>query len=116
MATRKADTNGFLAKKDREHDRKKYVRIWRSDWAQEMNLAYKRAGLNITVSHERLEVQGIHDREPTIHLSIADWQRERRGVRTERGNEKRRIHKRNEERQHQRNLRRGRSLELELSR
>lgn len=33
--------------------------------------------MDIRVSHLSLEVQGIYDREPTIHLSRIDWQREK---------------------------------------
>lgn len=115
VPTRTLDEKGFSAKKDREHDKKHYVKVWREDWAKIQNRAYERNGLEIRVSHESLEVQGI-DREPTIHLSQRDWQREQKGERTVAGDKKRAIRKRNQEKEleHQRNKERW--LELDRSR
>ena len=78
-------------------------------------MAYERNGLDIRVSHESLEVQGIRNREPTIHLSRADWQREMRGIHTPAGDRKREIQERNRRRELY-IYRRERSIELELSR
>ena len=39
------------------------------------------------------------DREPTIHLSRIDWEKEQRGERTERGDVKQAIKTRNTERE-----------------
>ncbi|RKJ81516.1 hypothetical protein D7X33_03740 [Butyricicoccus sp. 1XD8-22] len=99
-STRTVGPEGFSPKKDREYNQRKYVRVWRESWAHVQNLAYERNGLDIRVSHESLEVQGVR-REPAIHLSRIDWQKEHRGERTPSGDRKRAIRERN--RQHQRN-------------
>lgn len=96
VPTRTIDENGFCEKKDRELDKRNYIYVWREDWANTQNRAYERANLDIRVSHESLEVQG-KDREPTIHLSRFDWQREQRGERTAAGDKKRAIEERNQE-------------------
>lgn len=97
VPTRTVGPDGFSKLKDREHDKRAYINIWREQWAAEQNRAYERNYLDIRVSHERLEVQGVRDRQPTIHLSLADWQREKRGMRTRAGDRKREIEKRNRE-------------------
>lgn len=115
VPTRTVGMDGFCEKKNREWDKKKYIGIWREDWANVQNRAYERNGLDVRVSHESLEVQGVRNREPTIHLSRADWQREMRGIHTPAGDRKREIQERNKARVrhvHQKE----RSLELELSR
>ena len=66
--------------------------------------AIDRNRLDIRVSHESLEIQGRYDREPTIHLSRIDWQREMRGERTPAGDKKRAIAARNREQSHNRQL------------
>lgn len=101
VPTRTVGPDGFSEKKDREHDKREYIGIWREQWALVQNRAYKRNGLDIKVSHKSLEAQGIHDREPTIHLSHADWQREKRGERTAAGDRKYAIKIRNKKRAHQ---------------
>lgn len=116
VSTRTIGPEGFSKKKDREHNSTKYVDIWRENWAQTQNRAYERNGYNIQVSHESLEVQGKYDREPTIHISRIDWQKEKSGERTISGDKKRDIKKRNEERIRKRQLKRDRSLDIDRSR
>lgn len=116
ISTRTVGPDGFSKSKDREHDRKQYLLIWREQWAEVQNRAYERNGLNIRVSHESLEVQGKRDREPTVHLSLPDWQREKRGLRTPAGDRRRAVIERNAQRVQERELARERSLDLELSR
>ena len=111
VPTRTVGSDGFCRTKDREYDQREYVNIWREQWALVQNQAYERNRLDIRVSHESLEVQGVRDREPTIHLSPADWQREKRGERTRSGNLKRKVDARNKERALQRQLVRGHSIE-----
>lgn len=98
----------------RMKNKRKYINIWREDWANEQNLAYEKNGLNIRVSHESFEVQG-KDREPTIHLSRIEWQKEQLGEKTIHGDKKRAIKKRNEERICQKQLEQERNIEIELS-
>lgn len=116
VPTRTVGPDGFSKKKDREHNDKKYIGIWREQWAQVQNLAYERNGYNIRVSHESLEVQGIKDREPTIHLSRIDWQKEKNGEYTITGDKKRAIQKRNKERARKHHIDMERGYELDFSR
>lgn len=116
VPTRTVDENGFCKKKNREWDKRKYIDIWREEWANVQNRSYERNKMDIRVSHLSLEVQGIYDREPTIHLSRIDWQREKNGERTIKGDQKRAIKERNEERSRQRQLKLERDYELDRSR
>ena len=97
VSTRTIGADGFNRKKDRERNNRKYIDIWREDWAKVQNRAYERNGYDIHVTHESLEVQELYNREPTIHLSCIDWQKEKKGERTIAGNRKRAIRKHNEE-------------------
>ena len=99
VSTRTIGADGFNRKKDRERNNRKYIDIWREDWAKVQNRAYERNGYDIHVTHESLEVQELYNREPTIHLSCIDWQKEKKGERTIAGNRKRAIRKHNEERE-----------------
>jgi ATP-dependent exoDNAse (exonuclease V) alpha subunit len=116
VPTRSVERDGFSKKKDREWDKYKYIDIWREHWADVQNRAYQRNGLDIRVSHESLEVQGICDREPTIHLSRIDLQKERNGERTMRGDQKRAIQERNRQRALERQLNYERVYEVDRSR
>ena len=116
VPTRPVGPDGFCLKKDREHDKRKYINAWREQWACVQNRAYERSGLDVRVSHECLEVQGVHDREPTVYLRLADWQREKRGERTRAGDLKRKVDARNKAWALQRQVERERVHEIELSR
>lgn len=50
VSTRTVGPDGFSEKKDREHNRRKYVMIWREQWAAAQNRAYERNGLDIQIS------------------------------------------------------------------
>lgn len=113
VPTRTVGPDGFSQKKDREHDKREYVRFWREQWAEVQNRAYERNGLDIRVSHESLKVQGISDREPAPHINLTDFQREKRGERTRAGDRKRAIEARNGECARQRQLDRERSFDIE---
>lgn len=95
VSTRTLDSNGFNRKKNRELDKRENITIWREQWAQIQNKAYEKNRLDIRVSHESLEVQGIRDREPVNHISHIDWQREKKGERTFTGDKRREIVKKN---------------------
>ena len=116
VSTRTVEKDGFCKLKDREHDKREYINIWRERWAEVQNRAYERCRLDIRVSHESLEVQGKRDRKPTIHLSLADWRREQRGERTRAGDRKRAIETHNKERNRKHQLEREHELDIDLSR
>lgn len=94
VTTRTLNANGFNPKKLRELNQKKNVEVWREQWSILQNRAYERNGLDIRVSHESLEVQG-KNRIPTPHLSVIDWHREKNGLHTLAGDEKRKIREKN---------------------
>lgn len=116
VPTRTVGPEGFSKKKDREHDNRKHIVIWREQWALIQNRAYERNGLDKRVSHESLKVQGVCDREPTVRLSRIDWQKEQRGERTSAGDLKRAILARNMERMRQRQHEKTHEIDVELSR
>lgn len=114
VSTRAVDLDGFSRKKDREHNKREFVAIWREQWAQVQNQVYERNGLDIRVSHLSLEVQGNRKREKSIYLSRIDWKREQRGIQTPAGDRKRAILEREISERSKRD--REREQELELSR
>lgn len=115
VTTRAVGPDGFNMKKDREHNKNNYIRLWRKSWADVQNRAYERNGLEIRVSHESLEVQGIR-REAIPHLTRTDYEKERRGERTLAGDKRREIERRNAERNRQRQMKRRYAREIEFSR
>ena len=112
VTTRTVGPEGFCRTKDREQNKKEHLLLWRKWWADVQNRAYERNRLNIRVSHESLEVQGVRDRKPMICISRVDYQREQRGEQTPAGDKKRAIQAWNEERARQRQLEQDREIEL----
>lgn len=109
ITDRPVDSNGFCAKKNRDWNKKKQLHKWRALWAEVQNRAFKEKGMEVRVSHESLEVQGI-DRQPTRPLGRAATALERKGIQTEIGNRNRKIEaqQREREEEHQRRLERHR--------
>ncbi len=116
VTTRTVGPDGFSKLKYRELDNKKFIEIWREDWANEQNKAYERNHLPMRVSHYSLEVQGIKDHEPTKHLTRIDWQKELAGIRTKAGDERRARETRNKQISMERSITLERSLDRNLSR
>ena len=77
VSTRTVGLDGFNPKKDREHDKRSYIEVWRRAWAEVQNRACERCHIEERVSHESLRVQGIA-REPLRHVNYVDWQRAER--------------------------------------
>ena len=63
---------------------------WRSGWAESVNRYLEKLNHSERVDHRSYERQGI-DQIPTIHLGVAAFQMEKRGIATERGNLNRKI-------------------------
>jgi ATP-dependent exoDNAse (exonuclease V) alpha subunit len=97
LTTRPVTAKGFSKNKDRDWESPKNVSKWRQQWAKIQNREFEKKGLDIRVSHESYAKQGI-EKEPTIHLGQRATAMERRGIRTERGDENRAIIKRNNQR------------------
>jgi ATP-dependent exoDNAse (exonuclease V) alpha subunit len=83
--------------KAREWNEKEQVEIWRKEWADHQNRAFEKLGLEVRVDHRSLEAQGI-DREPEPKLGPTVSAMERRGIDTDRGDERRQVQARNDER------------------
>lgn len=92
---RTVDEYGFSKKKVRSYNNRKYLEIWREQWAREQNRSYERYHIDAHVSHESFRDQGI-PREPLRKLDIIDWNRELRGEHTPTGDLNREIMQRNE--------------------
>lgn len=63
---------------------------WREAWAEICNQYLERENHAERIDHRSYERQGI-DQIPTVHLGVAAFQMEKRGIRTERGNINREI-------------------------
>jgi hypothetical protein len=66
------------------------VKFLRKEWADHVNSAYQRAGLDIRVDHRSFEDRGLQ-LVPTIHLGARATAAERRGYATDRGDTNRII-------------------------
>ena len=118
LTDRPIERGGFCATKNRGWNKKYLVRHWRELWEKVQNKEFERNGLDVRVSHESLEVQGL-DREPTKHLGRKSTEMKRRGIETNRDSENRAIGDRNKElmnRKYQRQLEREEYRDFELSR
>lgn len=105
LTDRPVDKNGFCSKKNREWNKVKFLYKCRKLWAEAQNEFFVEKGMEVRVSHQSLEVQGI-DREPMIPLGRAAMALERKGIRTENGDKNREIEIRNREREEEKHLRR----------
>lgn len=66
------------------------VELWRKAWAEYVNRAQAAIGLSDRIDHRSYKRQGI-DKIPSIHLGVAAFQMEKRGIQTEKGNVNRQI-------------------------
>ncbi len=97
LTTRKVDQEGF-GQKDRSWDKKENVIEWRKEWANSLNNALERNGIEERVDHRSYEDQGI-ELTPTVHMGKTATALERRGVQTERGDINRKIERDNRQSQ-----------------
>lgn len=67
---------------------------WRSGWADAVNAALERQGVEERVDHRSYARQGI-EQIPTVHLGVAVSAMEKRGIATELGDLNREIHAKN---------------------
>jgi uncharacterized phage infection (PIP) family protein YhgE len=63
---------------------------WRQSWATAVNAALESQNLETRINHRSYARQG-KEKIPTVHLGVAAFQMERRGIRTERGDMNREI-------------------------
>jgi hypothetical protein len=122
LTTRQLGPEGFGGK-SREWNDRAALDQWREGWAGHVNLALERAGHEQRVDHRSLAAQraealdvandnarpeperaqaaeqaALLDREPLPTVSLAVIEMERRGIKTERGNQLREVQARNAER------------------
>jgi hypothetical protein len=71
------------------NDRDK-AEVWRSAWANTVNAALEKLNHSQRVDHRSYARQGV-EQVPTVHLGVAASQMEKRGIRTERGDQNRAI-------------------------
>ena len=89
LTMRGIDEEGF-GKKRREWNKREAIKDYREHWAEYANRALEEAGYDERIDHRSLKEQGI-EREPQIHLGAKVMEMEARGVRTQIGDESRRI-------------------------
>lgn len=70
-----------------EHDK---AEQWRAGWAEAVNAALERQGVAERIDHRSYERQGV-EQIPTVHLGVAAFQMEKRGIRTDLGDRNRQI-------------------------
>lgn len=115
ITTRSIDSTRFCSKKDREWNKKKYVSIWREEWAKVQNNAYKRNQIKAKVSPYSLKAQG-RKYKALPYLSLADYQKEKRGIHTDVGDKRRKIKKYNKklDKEHRQEKQHNKEYEFEM--
>lgn len=63
---------------------------WRAGWGDAVNAALEQNGVSERIDHRSYERQGM-ERIPTVHMGVAAFQMEKRGIRTQRGDINRRV-------------------------
>ncbi|MFQ5630658.1 MAG: MobA/MobL family protein, partial [bacterium] len=96
LTMRSVNRNGLNEKKARNWNEKETLLEWRKLWAQHMNHALERAGIEERVSEKSFKDLGL-DQIPSRHLGVAANEMERRGEQTRIGDENREAEKRNRE-------------------
>ena len=99
MATTRAAGAEGLGEKVREWDDRGQYERWRESWARVANRELERSGHHERIDHRSYKDQGI-GRVPSVHEGHHVREMEARGIRTDRGNENRAVHRRNQDREH----------------
>lgn len=63
---------------------------WRSAWADYVNRTLEQKGIAERIDHRSYKRQGV-EKIPTVHLGVAAFQMEQRGIQTDKGNVNRKI-------------------------
>ena len=66
------------------------MELWRKAWADYVNRAQAAIGLSDRIDHRSYKRQGI-DKIPSVHLGVAAFQMEKRGIKTRKGDLNRQI-------------------------
>jgi hypothetical protein len=94
LTMRDIDDGGF-GNKNRAWNKEELLEHWRERWADYQNRALEKYGHEDRVDHRSLKDQGL-DREPTTHLGPNAQALEDQGIRTDRGDQNRRIKSNND--------------------
>ena len=97
LTMREIEGDDFGGKGRSWNDKKLYME-WRREWANYQNRELERNGHPDRVDHRSLKQQGI-EREPTKKEGPHVRDMERKGIRTDRGDENRAVHRRNAEKE-----------------
>jgi len=92
------DGMGFSSIKCRAWNDRGNTTMWRKGLADLINEKFEEKGLEKRVTHKSYAKQNL-DKEPQKYLHRGDYEREKRGIRTARGDENRAIIARNAERE-----------------
>ena len=84
LTMREIDEQGFNKKKNRDWNKRELLEKQREAWSTYANKALEKAGINETIDHRTLALQGIN-RIPQIHLGSAVTAMMKRGVATDKG-------------------------------
>jgi len=96
LTMRHVSPDGFGLKNTDWNNKNLFVE-WRKSWADTNNRMFEQKGLDERIDHRSYKERGI-DREPMIHLGAYAAAKEKRGIRTRRGDINRERQARNEER------------------
>ena len=96
LTTRHVTPEGF-GLKNTDWNKKELFAEWRKSWADVNNRMFERKGFDERIDHRSYKEQGI-DKEPMLHLGAKASAKEKRGIRTRRGDINRERQARNEER------------------
>ena len=95
LTTRQLGPNGF-GKKNRGWNKRSFIGWWRQSWELFANQALEKSKHPQRIDHRSLEAQGIN-RIPQIKMGKAATALERKGIRTQKGDELREILARNQQ-------------------
>lgn len=93
LTMRNITENGF-GNKNREWNDRKNIELWRENLALTINKALEEKGIKDRVDHRSYKEQGI-EKLPTKHEGYVVRAMEKRGIKTNRGNENRKILEKN---------------------
>jgi len=78
-------------------DEKETLKQWRENWSRVVNRELESKNLPERIDHRSLHAQGKMEQTPTIHMGAAAHRMEQRGIKTEKGNQNRKIEAQNAE-------------------
>ena len=93
LTMRSVDEEGF-GKKKREWNKREKLQQQREAWARHANAHLEQAGYEVRIDHRSLKEQGS-ERQPQPKLGPAVMNMEAKGIRTDKGDEFRRVNKAN---------------------